>query len=520
MHKGQNIFVSFLELLNVRHTKDFSNQYFNEHPHKYNLFGLSKLLSEYGIANAATKISDKEKDLPEIQTPFIAAFGGDFAAVHDVTPDKVSFLYRGDRHIMPVAKFAEAWSGIVLLAEPSPTSIEPDYKAHRKTELLQLLIKALLFSAGGFILLATYLKGAFYTSIGISLLLLVNLMGVFISWQLMLKHLHIQSQYADKICSLFKQSNCNSVLESSAAKLFGVIGWSEVGLGYFLTNVLLLLFAPNLIVYIALINIATLPFSFWSVWYQYTKAKQWCPLCLIVQVLLWSIFAINCICGFIRIPGLGYEEVITLTILGCGYAAAILGLNVLLPGVNTEKTARNLRQSINSIKADEDVFSALLKKQPHYHTDTKSIIHFGNQEAPLQLTILSNPYCNPCSKMHKRIEELLKKTNNNIGVQYFLSSFKEGWNTTNKYLIAACLADTSVAMHIFTDWFEKGVTLRDDYFKDRGFDIEAPEVEAEFQKHEAWRKKTQIRATPTILVDGYQLPENYKIEDLQNFTEY
>ena len=305
MSKRQNIFISFLELLKVRHTKEFSNQYFNEHPHKYNLFGLSKMLSEYGIENAAIRITNKEQDLPEIQTPFIAPFGGDFAAVHKIKPDKVSLLWRGSEHELPVAKFIEAWNGIALLAEPPPTSIEPNYREHRKTELLGLLIKALLFSAGGFILLLTYLKSALYTTIGLSLLLLINLTGIFISWLLMLKHLRIRSQYADKICSLFKQSNCNSVLESSAAKLFGIIGWSEVGLGYFATNVLFLLFAPSLVAYIALINIATLPYAFWSAWYQYAKARQWCPLCLIVQVLLWSIFAVNCIFGYILIPGLG-----------------------------------------------------------------------------------------------------------------------------------------------------------------------------------------------------------------------
>jgi len=39
------------------------------------------------------------------------------------------------------------------------------------------------------------------------------------------------------------------------------------------------------------------------------------------------------------------------------------------------------------------------------------------------------------------------------------------------------------------------------------------------KKHEAWRNKTQLRATSTVLVDGYQLPENYKVEDLRYFTE-
>ena len=521
MSNRQNIFITLLELLKVKHTKEFSNQYFNEHPHKYNMYGLSKMLSEYRVENVAIRIDDKERNLKEIQTPFIAQFGKDFAAVYKVDSKNISFVWQSLSHELPVTKFIEAWSGVTLLAETSQNSIEPDYKEHRKTTLLQFFIKALLFCAGGFILLATYLWSALYTSIGLSLLLLINLAGVFISWLLMLRHLHIQSRYADKICSLFKQSNCNSVLESSAAKLFGIIGWSEVGLGYFITNVILLLFAPALITYVALINLVTLPFAFWSVWYQYSKAKQWCPLCLTVQVLLWLIFAVNCIWGYIQMPQLGFEALLTLTMVGCGYAAAILGLTVLLPHVNTENTVQELRQSINSIKADEDVFATLLKKQSFYETnDCHSVIHFGDSNAPLQLSVLSNPYCNPCSKMHKRLEELLKKTGNHIGIQYILSSFRKELNTTNKYLIAACLAKDQSALQIFSDWFEKGKVLKDEYFKDQGLNMDNPEIEAEFARHESWKKKSQIRGTPTILVNGYQLPENYKIEDLQNFTDF
>ena len=95
-------------------------------------------------------------------------------------------------------------------------------------------------------------------------------------------------------------------------------------------------------------------------------------------------------------------------------------------------------------------------------------------------------------------------------------SQEEEWNNTNRYLIAACLADDSdSAMQIFTDWFEHGKALRNDFFTDWELDIEHPDVEAEFRKHESWRKQTEIRATPTVLVNGYRLPESYKIEDLE-----
>ena len=73
-------------------------------------------------------------------------------------------------------------------------------------------------------------------------------------------------------------------------------------------------------------------------------------------------------------------------------------------------------------------------------------------------------------------------------------------------------------MQILSDWFEKGRTQKEDYFKDMGLDMENPEIEAEFERHTAWKEKTQLRGTPTVLVNGYQLPETYKVEDLGYFT--
>jgi phosphopantothenoylcysteine synthetase/decarboxylase len=65
--KSENIFTNFLELLGVKHTNDFSNRYFNEHPHKYNLLGISKMLSDYGVKNAGTKIENKDKNIFNIE---------------------------------------------------------------------------------------------------------------------------------------------------------------------------------------------------------------------------------------------------------------------------------------------------------------------------------------------------------------------------------------------------------------------------------------------------------------------
>ena len=162
-----NVFITFLDLLGVKHTDTFSDQYFNEHPNKYNLFGLSKMLSDYGVNSAAIQIPDKENDITEIETPFIAQFGGDFVAVSKVDSEKVSFIWNGANHELPAKKFSGSWTGVVLLAETTEQSIEPDYKEHRKAEIISLSKRIALFSVCGIIMVYAYIYNLYYTNAGI-----------------------------------------------------------------------------------------------------------------------------------------------------------------------------------------------------------------------------------------------------------------------------------------------------------------------------------------------------------------
>jgi thiol-disulfide isomerase/thioredoxin len=209
-------------------------------------------------------------------------------------------------------------------------------------------------------------------------------------------------------------------------------------------------------------------------------------------------------------------------ITGCVMLLPMLATNLLVPLLSNSNKIAQLNQEINSLKINEDVFSILLKNSPFYEASpADSMILFGNPDAKLQITILTNPFCNPCARMHKRVEKLLEETENKIGIRYILSSFGTELDFANKGLIAACLGkDMNTWMQIFSDWFEKGKPLRETFFKNLQLNMDNPAIEAEFKKHEAWKEKTKLRATPTILVNGYQLPENYKIEDLRYLTEF
>lgn len=42
-----NLFIQILEILSIKYTKDFTLRFYEKHPHKNSLFGLSEMLRYY-----------------------------------------------------------------------------------------------------------------------------------------------------------------------------------------------------------------------------------------------------------------------------------------------------------------------------------------------------------------------------------------------------------------------------------------------------------------------------------------
>jgi hypothetical protein len=510
-----NILTTFLSLAGVKYTDSYSRQYFNEHPHKYNLFGLSSMLTDYGIENVGVKISDKN-DIRSLDPPFIVHTGNDFAVVEKISYDNILFIERNRKIKVTLDEFFKMWTGNTLIAETDKTSKEPDYEIHFREELFHKLRKIVILFILLFILTFAFINNRSFDQIGMVLLLMINFAGIYIGYLLVLKQLHIQSDYADKICSLFKYNDCNNILDSDSAKFLGVIGWSEIGLGYFISNIIILSLLPSLISYMLIINILCLPYTFWSIWYQKFKAKQWCPMCLIVLLLLWGIFISGLVFDLINFNSITFWEFV---ITGGIYVVFILTINMLIPVISRSSKLESIQYEINSIKSDTEVFNALLEKQPRYEVSkSTSRILLGNPDSNLLVTVFSNPHCNPCSKMHLRINELLTQ-NKHICVQYIFSSFNEELEISNKYLIGAYFQKNGRAKDIYDEWFERGKYNKEMFFEAHPVNTAMQEVLSEFDLHEQWKEKSGLRATPTILVKGYKLPDIFKIEDIKYITK-
>ena len=514
---GENIFTSTLKILGVKYTKKYSNSYFNEHPNKYNLLGISTMLHEYGIKNAGIKIENNKTNLYEIELPFIAHIGNDFILVYKIDNEKVYFFWQGKKLSSNIDVFLQSWSGVVLLLEFNNNAKEPNYKNNFKEEIINYSIKTVLFIFSFLFIGVGFIKNKIYDDIGILSLLTFNLLGTYISYLLVLKQLHYSSKYADKICSFFDRKGCNNILETDASKFFGIISWSEIGIGYFSSNFIITIFFPQFIPYLALTILGCLFYSVWSIYYQKIVAKQWCSLCLIIQLIFFIIFINNIVFGLIEIP---IFTVTNIVIVGCVYSIPVLLSHLIISKMSELGYLESLKQEINSIKTTEEIFIAFLKMQQYYEVNkSDSKILFGNPNSPNLITILTNPYCNPCSFMHRRVETFLNGTFENVCIQYIFSSFGEDLDSTNKFLIAIYLKyGEEKAKQVYSEWFSsEGKYLGDVFFEKHNIDINNPDVEQEFNKQKTWKEKSLINVTPKIFINGFILPNNYRIEDLSFF---
>jgi uncharacterized membrane protein len=511
-----NLFSSFLKVLKVKHTVWYSQKCYNEHPNKYNLLGISSLLKDYAIPNAATKLN--EKDIEVLNTPFLALTNTAFIIVQNYDDKNVIFLQDGKKNKITIDEFKKIWTGVVLIVEPDENSIEPNYVNNSKQELINRIRVFLVY-----ILSFAFLGYCFANqihNIGILILLLVNLIGIVVCLLLVSKQISTSENIVNKICFLFSKHDCNSVLESEASKIWG-IGWSEIGLSYFVSNILILSVFPYLIPYVLIINTIALLYSFWSVWYQAKIMKQWCPLCIVVQILMWCLFFVYLIFGFFNFsfPSLfsSLAFLFDIFLIGLIYLSPLALINLYLSVLLLALKTSTLTQNINSLKDNRSVFYALLKEQIYFEiTLDDSHIIFGNPDSEFHITVLTNPHCSACARMHRKIDVLLKEFKNNVCVQYIFWSFNDEQKISNYFLTYIYMKNEQVE-EIFDKWFESDKYFSNIFFKKYGFNPKdvTDKIKDEITLHDNWIDKTKPIETPTIIINGYKLPEIYKFEDLK-----
>lgn len=340
----------------------------------------------------------------------------------------------------------------------------------------------------------------------------VNVIGASFCGILFSREILGSDKYVNKICSLFlKSSDCNGTLDSQASHFLG-ISWSVFGLGYFLSAILFIALLPQYVIYAETLNIIALPYTAWSVWYQKFRVKQWCALCLSVQATVWITFLIS-----LFAIGMDFNQwdLFDFTTIGCVYGLVILSLHFTVTLYVKEKQIQRSNNKLSSIKLNASVFKSLLNEQPQYDIDKNTGILLGNRDAKEWITIISNPHCAPCVKLHLQIEKLLKEYKEEICIQIILTSFSKELEPSAMLLTSMYLLNNeSDYLRFLSDWYAKGRHKKEDCYKRYRLNPNDKDMLANFQAQNEWVRRNTISSTPTVLTNGYLLPEEYELKDM------
>lgn len=518
--------IIFLHLLKVKVNNTTVNETLQNHPDWPSLLCIEDSLNRWGLPSGAGRVDADQID--QLPLPFIANVKSEKSSQVLITElvivskllDNQVQLYCDDYNkLITKSKddFLSLWDGVYLIAEPNARSGERDYETNKRKALFNSLVPASLLT-----LLGVLIFSILYTqnvSAAIYLQDFVMLTGATITSLLLWYEMDESNPLLQKVCTGITKGNCNAILTSKQAKLFSWLSWSEVGFFYFTGSLLVTLFVPDAIGLLAWLNVLALPYTFFSVYYQWRVVGQWCILCLCVQALL--VFgAANMMIGHFLFPFTIPTAAVSVKMI-IMYILPVLVWYTIKPFTRRLQEAKNTKRQYLRIKFNIEIFEILLKKQRAVDVPPDGLgIDLGNPEARNTLIKVCNPYCGPCAKAHPEIERLMDETPD-LKVKIIFTTPNQpthpSFKITKHLMAIASKQDKAFTKQALDDWY---TTNKKDYIE---FAAKYPingELQIQDGKIEAmykWSKDVDIQFTPSIFINGNQLPDGYNIGDLQYF---
>ncbi|WP_452226277.1 vitamin K epoxide reductase family protein [Lacinutrix cladophorae] len=488
------------------------------HPSYPSLHAITGVLNHFNIENGAIQIPVNEETLTQLPNSFIAQIknneGEHFALIIKNALQYKLIFDSIKKETLTQKEFLKQFTGVIVAVE--------------KDENIQVISKnknaPIKFLAGVALILFAFLFFISKPNIIASIHFVLSLVGFGISALIVQHDLGIKSKLIDSICSQDNSAtNCDAVLNSKGATLFSFLKLGDISLIYFASINLLWLanslsFATSSFIFS--ISILAIPAILYSLYYQIVITKTWCTLCLGIASVL---FAQAVIVVFTTPTNFTFPFYNALLIALVFVSVVTIWL-FNSSKMKKEQELITLKIESTKFKRNFVLFNTLLEKSETINTsipDTSEIV-FGNKNAALNITVITNPFCGHCKSVHTLIEDILKTHHEEISITV---RFNVNTNNPNDEIVKITTRLLEIyqvegeinclqAMHdIYNNnntkhWFAKWKTCTN-----------SEAYITTLKNENEWCIANSINFTPEILVNGKSFPQAYNRSDLAFFIE-
>ena len=474
---------------------------FQSHPDFPTVRAVTDTLEHFDIEHIAAEVP---KDvLEELPNQFFALLKNlDNQELAWITQKKQSIHIISESQEATLSReaFVEQWQGIIIAVETNPNNTTSILNTQNSINIL--LTATILIGAAIFPINAYALPQIGY--------IISALIGLSLSILIILELLGIQSKLASKICNLNKQTDCESVLQSSGAKIMGDISLSDLSLIFFATITLTsLTIGYQLSIYWA-IALMTIPVIVYSLFYQSFIIKKWCPLCLgIVGVLILQLFLV------FQTPfsyAIQIGAILKFAFIGAGISTLWLFVKPLL---KQQSALRKTSMDLLKFKKDPQLFNLLLNDSQSIAIDSGIGLIFGPPNATNELTVISNPFCGYCQPAFFEYQRLLSKFSGRLKINFRFNVVADN-EEDKSFLIAVWV------QHIYnTEGPQQAWAALTEWFEHKDYPVWKNKWEKSFNQedsdaiisHKNWCNENELYYTPASIFNGKLFPKLYDLKD-------
>lgn len=309
--------------------------------------------------------------------------------------------------------------------------------------------------------------------------------------------------------------DCGEVLNSKAFQwLEGRINPSLVSFSYFFSGLVLLTFLKvSPIAFLGWLSLAAIPVVIYSFYYQAIVVKKWCRFCILIQgVLVLEVMAM--LGGEFWSSGVNVSSVFLFMSV---FSGVIIGGIIIKPMLEHEDELYRVKRDLAILKSNKETFNAALSRSKKMQDIPQGIgIMRKGENSKYQIIKVSNPFCGPCSMMHPVLESLFDKGNVDLQILFSGSRASKQNEKVIRHLMAlAEKGDEVLIRSALDDWHKGKVRDYEEFGNKYKMNGELELQTEQIKIMEEWCLKEKIFYTPTLFINGYELPKEYRAEDLK-----
>lgn len=298
--------------------------------------------------------------------------------------------------------------------------------------------------------------------------------------------------------------------------------WGEIGFAYFtggLAYILLNGISNSTMSLMAICSLLSLPYIFFSVFYQWRVAKQWCILCLAVQGVLAAEF-IAAVAGNIYTADI-LNLVLTqhvMMLLVC-FILPLVSWLTIKPILKSARENRQSKLALTRLKHNRQIFESQLVRQKKVLNDTNSMgLVLGNPNGTQKIIKVCNPYCGPCAKAHPEIHKLLEQFPD-LQVQIIFTATSSEHDIKApavRHLLAISEEyDAATLDNALSHWYSSTEKNYDSFAAKFPVKGEVDKYNDKLNEMADWCKINGISYTPTFFINSFELPDMYEVGSLK-----